>query len=233
MALVLGPPPTLSRSHSVRPLTLTAMCLVGPIPDPTGRALPIGHARGRSPQPELKVLGPQKRPWRGRTRKSRRGGAGFAAGQGRLCSLRAVGRRPLPALQPGTPGQRPLPALQPGSRLCSRGGDPRIPGSPPRRAGRSAGAAAAGQRPAQRLRGEEGGDRGRRGAAHQQKAQLTLARALGQNGLSQNGYGHGPNRKWQNIGPITMNLDETKWDRIPSLSRTFLGGPGAVGGQIV
>ena len=40
--------------------------------------------------------------------------------------------------------------------------------------------------------------------------------------------------KWTNIGPITMNLDETKWDRIPPMSRTFLGrgGPGAVGGQI-
>ena len=37
--------------------------------------------------------------------------------------------------------------------------------------------------------------------------------------------------KWQKIVPITMNLDETKWDRIPPMSRTFLGGPGDVGCQ--
>ena len=32
------------------------------------------------------------------------------------------------------------------------------------------------------------------------------------------------------IFPVPMKLDESKWDRIP-LSRTFLVGPGAVGGQ--
>ena len=30
-------------------------------------------------------------------------------------------------------------------------------------------------------------------------------------------------------GPVTMNLDETKCDRIPPMSRTFLGWSGAVG----
>ena len=34
----------------------------------------------------------------------------------------------------------------------------------------------------------------------------------------------GQTETWPNIGPITMNLDETKWDRIPPMSRTFLGG---------
>ena len=32
-------------------------------------------------------------------------------------------------------------------------------------------------------------------------------------------------------GPITMDLDETKWDRIPPMSRTFLGGSRGRGGQ--
>ena len=36
----------------------------------------------------------------------------------------------------------------------------------------------------------------------------------------------GQTEKWPNIGPITMNLDETKWDRIPPMSRTFLEGSG-------
>ena len=36
----------------------------------------------------------------------------------------------------------------------------------------------------------------------------------------------GQTEKWQKINPITMNLDETKWDRIPPMSRTFLGGSG-------
>ena len=31
---------------------------------------------------------------------------------------------------------------------------------------------------------------------------------------------------WPNIGPITMNWDETKWDRILPMSRRFLGGVG-------
>ena len=34
----------------------------------------------------------------------------------------------------------------------------------------------------------------------------------------------GKTEKWQNIGPITMNLDEAHWDRTPPMSRTFLGG---------
>ena len=34
----------------------------------------------------------------------------------------------------------------------------------------------------------------------------------------------GQTEKWQNIDAITMNLDETKWDRIPPMSHTFLGG---------
>ena len=33
----------------------------------------------------------------------------------------------------------------------------------------------------------------------------------------------GQAEKWPDIGPITMNLDETKWDRIPPMSRTFMG----------
>ena len=36
----------------------------------------------------------------------------------------------------------------------------------------------------------------------------------------------GQTEKWQNIGPITVNLDETKWDRTLPLGRTFLGGSG-------
>ena len=36
----------------------------------------------------------------------------------------------------------------------------------------------------------------------------------------------GQAEKRPNIGPITMNLDEAKWDRIPPMSRTFLGGSG-------
>ena len=35
----------------------------------------------------------------------------------------------------------------------------------------------------------------------------------------------GKTEKWLNISPIhSMNLDATKWDRIPPMSRTFLGG---------
>ena len=34
----------------------------------------------------------------------------------------------------------------------------------------------------------------------------------------------GQTEGWLNICPITMNLDESKWDRIPRMSRTFLGG---------
>ena len=44
-------------------------------------------------------------------------------------------------------------------------------------------------------------------------------------------YGAGETRayiaqtgKWPKINSITINLDETKWDRIPPMSRTFLGG---------
>ena len=37
----------------------------------------------------------------------------------------------------------------------------------------------------------------------------------------------GQTEKSPNIGPITMNLDENKWDRIPPMSRTFLGGGSA------
>ena len=33
----------------------------------------------------------------------------------------------------------------------------------------------------------------------------------------------GQTAKWPKLYPITMNLDETKWDRIPAMSRTFLG----------
>ena len=39
--------------------------------------------------------------------------------------------------------------------------------------------------------------------------------------------------KWPNICPITLNLDEAKWDRIPPMSLTFLRvGSVAVGGRI-
>ena len=34
----------------------------------------------------------------------------------------------------------------------------------------------------------------------------------------------GQTEKWLKINPITVNLDETKWDRILSMSRTFLWG---------
>ena len=47
-------------------------------------------------------------------------------------------------------------------------------------------------------------------------------------------YGAGETRayiaqtgKWPKINSITINLDETKWDRIPPMSRTFLGESGA------
>ena len=36
--------------------------------------------------------------------------------------------------------------------------------------------------------------------------------------------------QWLNIGPLTMKLDETKWDLIPPMSRTL---PGGVPGQLI
>ena len=43
----------------------------------------------------------------------------------------------------------------------------------------------------------------------------------------------GQTEKWLEICPVTMNLDETKWDRIPPMSRTFLGGvPGPSGANL-